>query len=77
VNHVVFNAIVGEARRRRIVFNILFAAFFSAKAAASCQAWGIVPEIRLSSHKQVLKTRVNVPQPLIRAAAYAKARMPE
>jgi hypothetical protein len=37
-NRVVLNAIVGEARRRRIVFNIVFAAFFNAKDTASCQA---------------------------------------
>jgi hypothetical protein len=34
------NAIVGEARRRRIVFNAVFAAFFSGKDAASSEALG-------------------------------------
>jgi hypothetical protein len=71
------NAIVGEARRRRIVSNTVFAAFFCAKDAASSQASGIVPGIRSSSHKQAPRARVNVPEATISATAYANARMLE
>jgi hypothetical protein len=60
-----------------LFLNIVFAAFFSAKDAASSQASGIGPEIRLSSHKQVLKARFNVPESPIPATAYANARMLE
>jgi hypothetical protein len=60
-----------------MLFNIVFAAFFSAKDAASSQAAGIVPGIRLSLHKQALKARVNVPKSPILATAYANARILE
>jgi hypothetical protein len=52
VDRVVLNAIVGEARRRRIVFNIVFAAFFSAKDAVSCRASGHRLSNPISLHKQ-------------------------
>jgi hypothetical protein len=41
-----------------VVFDIVFAAFFSAKEAASSQASGIVPGIQLSSRNQTLKARM-------------------
>jgi hypothetical protein len=43
VDRVVFNAIVGEARRRWIVFDIVFAAFFSAKGAVATALWAVLP----------------------------------
>jgi len=69
VDRVVLNAIVGEARRKRIVFTILFAAFFSPKTLRHVKPGASVLGVRLSSHNQALKARGNVPGSPIPATA--------
>ncbi len=78
VDRVVLNAIVGEARRRRTVPNTVFAAFFSAKDATSCQARGHrSQESNHPLHKHVPRAQVDVPEVPISATAHANARMLE
>jgi hypothetical protein len=77
VDRVVLNAIGVEARRRWIVFDIVFAAFFGAKDAVSCQASRHHLSNPISLRKQALKAPVNVPGSSIPATAYTNARMLE
>jgi hypothetical protein len=72
------NAIVGEARRRRIVFNTVFAAFFGAKGARSCLAWGIDPRNPIVPRISTCREHKSMcPKAPISARAYANVRMLE
>lgn len=66
MDRVVSNAMVDEARRRRVLINIAFAAFFGAKDAASCQALGHRPRNPIVVAQLTLGTRLNVLESAIR-----------